>query len=450
MATEDIMNMALLSRALGSGSTKSNIASLFGLDPNIIAQQQAQQALQGSQQTAMQYAQLSPMQQAQYAIFQGGAGATGGLLSAVGPESAQVTRAKQINAFKQILADNKITMDTPEGIKAAAALAAQNGLPEIAAELANTSMTMAKTQADITKSLQPGTESERNRAFLVGIDTALSQGKQVAPEALRQAALIVQAELKPKSYFQDGQLVTVRGESPLPQLPALSQVLSGGKFVQQAPQTQLPTGVQPTIPQGQGVTQQVAPGITATPVLPQKLDAGTIKELGAIDADIVKIDDSIKNIGEVKSTINNLDLGLLQNTGRNIQSFLGINTKDRLAFDKAQRTVQQQANNLLLLAKGVQTEGDAKRAYDTIMNPDTWKNADALQAAFNDLETTITATKDALAVKRNTLQSGGKTEAPKATNRPKAAREDAFAKLKAANPNKSDAVLNNWLDKQGY
>lgn len=116
-------------------TSRSIVGSLFGLSPELVSQQQAQQNLQGSQATAMQYAQLDPMQRAQYAMFQGASGAASGLMGAIGPESAAVQRAKQEAAFKDEMAKQGISLDSPQGYIAAAKLAMGMNLPDLAAKL---------------------------------------------------------------------------------------------------------------------------------------------------------------------------------------------------------------------------------------------------------------------------------------------------------------------------
>ena len=421
------------------------VSGLFGITPNDVYDAYAAQ----DRRAAVDL--MNNPTLAQMGIYYGsqiGSGLGRGVASLLGAEDPRLQQAKIMAEAQQ----QNFDTTSPEGLQQLAQFFVQRGQPGLASQVAQQAQEIKKLYAEeqlkkaqAVKALQEpqGTEAERNRNFLIQVEQKLARGEDVPQEAKNQAALILQEMSKPKSFFDpsSGQMITQPGLNPLQSLPNLSNNLLGNK--QTTPQSG-------QISNQQGVSTSLPGGIQTTQVTQPKMDAGTIKELGALDADIIKIDDSLKNIRSVKNTINSLDLGLLQNTGRSIQSILGVNTKDRLAFDKAQRTVQQQANNLLLLAKGVQTEGDAKRAYETIMNPDTWKNTDALQAAFNDLETITSATKEALAVKRNTLQSGGRTEAPKASNKPKASRSEAFAKLKAANPNKSDAAINNWLDKQGY
>lgn len=130
-------------------STKSIVGTLFGTSPDVLASQIGQQNLANTQQTAMAYAQMDPMQRAQYAMFQGAAGGTGGLLQAVGAENPQITRAKQSAALQQQI--SQLPLDTVEGQKQAMDIALQAGRPEIAIQLRDVFLKQGKTQADIEK-----------------------------------------------------------------------------------------------------------------------------------------------------------------------------------------------------------------------------------------------------------------------------------------------------------
>lgn len=157
-----------LSDLLGgdTGTTsKSLVGSLFGLPPELVQQQQAQSALQNSQNTAMAYAQMDPMQRAQYAMFQGASGATGGLMGAFGPESAAVQRAKQEAILKQAMTENNITLDNPQGFAQAAQLAMQMNLPDIAAKfgMAGAQLDKEMAQAQKARMVEPKTQAEIDR-----------------------------------------------------------------------------------------------------------------------------------------------------------------------------------------------------------------------------------------------------------------------------------------------
>lgn len=159
--------MASLFDMLGSDreTSKNIVGSLFGLSPDLVAQQQAMGNLQSSQNTAMQYAQLNPMQRAQYAMFQGASGAAGGLMGAIGPESAAVQKAKQEAMLKDAMSKQGISLDTPQGYMTGAKLALDMGLPDVAAKLGMAGAQLDKQLADAEKARRISAGDQRNNAI---------------------------------------------------------------------------------------------------------------------------------------------------------------------------------------------------------------------------------------------------------------------------------------------
>ena len=186
--------MASLFDLLGGDkeTSKSIVGSLFGLTPELVAQQQAQSNLQASQNTALQYAQMDPMQRAQYAMFQGASGAAGGLMGALGTESAQVQRAKQEMALRQAIADKGISLDNPKGYMEASKLAMGMGLTDIAAK-----MGMAGAQLD--RELATA-ESKRQEKLTTAARQLQEAGYvQGSPEFIAKMREIVQADITGKA-----------------------------------------------------------------------------------------------------------------------------------------------------------------------------------------------------------------------------------------------------------
>lgn len=70
-----------------------------------------------------------------------------------------------------------------------------------------------------------------------------------------------------------------------------------------------------------------------------------------------------------------LDLGLANNHVSRIRNFIGASTQKSRNYSSFQKTLGNVVNTLLLSAKGTQTEGDAKRAAELIMdNPNDNQN----------------------------------------------------------------------------
>jgi len=63
-----------------------------------------------------------------------------------------------------------------------------------------------------------------------------------------------------------------------------------------------------------------------------------------------------------------LDLGLVKNMTSDLANSLGNSTPESRSYNDLKSYLEELVNNKLLIAKGVQTEGDAKRARDTILN----------------------------------------------------------------------------------
>lgn len=191
----------------------------------------------------------------------------------------------------------------------------------------------------------------------------------------------------------------------------------------------------------------------AKPGKPEKeLPASLVAKAADLDTKISSLNSSVSKLSAIGSRINGLDLGLIQNYARGGQAWLGINTKDRVDFDSVRRTALQEANNLLLLAKGTQTEGDAQRARDQIADENTWKNKAALKSAFQELRDTHASTLNALKAGRNTLVSQGKGAMPtEAPAQPAGGDNEAkIAKFMSANPNKSREQVVNYMKQKGF
>ena len=189
----------------------------------------------------------------------------------------------------------------------------------------------------------------------------------------------------------------------------------------------------------------------------KELPASLVAKAADLDTKISSLGSSVAKIDAIGSRINGLDLGLIQNFARGGQAWLGINTKDRIDFDATRRVALQEANNLLLLAKGTQTEGDAQRARDQIADDNTWKNKEALKAAFADLKDTHQSALKALEASRSTITSKGKSPAPTAapTTTPKTPavggdNEAKIAKFMVANPKMSREQVVSNMKRMGF
>lgn len=360
--------------------------SVMGLftDPYQLAQQQSA----GVDQRAAQFAQMTPMQQAQYGIYGGASRLAGGVAGLMGAEDPQMKLAA---ARQQIL--RNVDQTDPNAIATAAQQLAQMGDQQGAMQLAELSRSAALKKAQADKAMRTAastTVSERNREMIANAEIKLSKGEKLTAEEEARVRWLVGQENKPK-IFRDSETGQITQIDPIdlsssaPNLAALVGKSTAGK---------------------EGVA-----GMVST-TAPTKIAPSLRKETATVDEQMTALDTSVNKLVELTPKIENLNLGLYQNVERGVSGFLGKPTTDTKEFKQLQREVRSQANNLLLLAKGTQTEGDAQRAKDQIADEDTWKNKELLTSAFEDLARTLAGTKQALQAKRQTLTSTGIPEVP--------------------------------------
>jgi hypothetical protein len=374
--------------------------SIMGLftTPEQYQQAQSEAALN----RGVQLAQLDPLQAARAQLYQGGYQLGGALGSALGAQDPQL----KLQTMRQQAVQGMDPTDPESIMQAAQRLASFD--PANASRLAEMSRAAALKKAQTDKAMRTAgatTVSERNREMIANAEIKLAKKETLSPEEEARVRWLIGQENKPK-IFRDadtGQITTIEPidlMSSAPNLAALvgkqaAQPSTEGGAASTAPATTT------TAPTTRGVTGT----ITTTPAT--RLPSSIQKEVGTVDEQMTTLDTSIKKITALTPKIENLNLGLYQNVERGVSAFLGKPTADTKEFKQLRRAVLEQANNLLLLAKGTQTEGDAQRARDQIADEDTWKNRELLTSAFDDLKATLTNTQEALKAKRATLTSSG-------------------------------------------
>lgn len=357
-----------------------SILNLF-MDPIQLAQQQNA----GLNQRAAQFAQMDPMQRAQYSIYRGASNLGTGFAGLMGVEDP----ALQMQTMRSQVV-KQIDWTNPESIAQGAMRLQQAGDTLGARQVAEEGRAAALKKAQADKALRTAsstTVSERNREMIANAEIKLARGEQLSPEEEARVRWMIGQENKPKIFrdSETGEITTIEPIDLVTSAPNLA------KLVGKQASTTGATGVQGTV------------STTSATKLPSSIR----KEVGNVDEQMTSLDTSINKLTALTPKINNLDLGLYQNIERGVSGFLGKPTKDTVEFKQLRRAVLEQANNLLLLAKGTQTEGDAQRARDQIADEDTWKNKELLTSAFDDLKTTLSSTKAALNAKRTTLTSPG-------------------------------------------
>lgn len=364
--------------------------SILGLFTTPEQYQQAQN--EAALARGVQLAQLDPFQRASAQLYQGGYMAGGVLGQALGAQDPVLQmQTMRTNVAKQIDWTN------PESIAQGASSLMQAGDTLGARQLAEEGRAAALKKAQTERAMRntnATTVSERNREMIASAEMKLAKGEKLSPEEESRVRWLVAQENKPK-IFRDsdtGEITTIEPIDLMAAAPNLA-ALVGRQAAQPSEQgmARTPTGVTGTV--------------TTTPAT--KLPASIKKEVGTVDEQLTTLASSVNKLTALTPKINNLNLGLFQNIERGVSGFLGKPTEDTKEFKQLRREVLAQANNLLLLAKGVQTEGDAQRAKDQIADEDTWKNKELLTSAFDDLKTTLQNTQEALKAKRATLTSPG-------------------------------------------
>lgn len=368
--------------------------SLAGLFGSPLSQQQLQNQL--IEQRAAQMADMNLGQMGAFLGYKGGAQLGQGIGSLFGQDVTDPTvrRATQLRQLAQ-----GIDVQTTAGLEEYAKRLQANGFTEEAARLGQQIVARKKEESIAEKNLRSRegatTVSERNRSVIRQAEVKLAGGEALTPQEEAQVRWLVAQETKPK-IFRDsdtGEIVTVEPIDIGTAAPNIAKMLGMG-------------GAKPK--EGAAPTEGApAAGVKVTTTPQTKLPASIKKEVATTEEQISVIDSSITKINKLIPDINSLDLGLLQNIERAGRAFIGRPTADTKKFNELKRAVLEQANNLLLLAKGTQTEGDAQRARDQIADDNTWKNRDLLTGAMDDLVNTLGNTKKALQAKKTTLVSPG-------------------------------------------
>lgn len=98
-----------------------------------------------------------------------------------------------------------------------------------------------------------------------------------------------------------------------------------------------------------------------------KLPIGALKMVDEATQAINTSQETLALVSDAKALVdtNRVNLGAVANLEAQGRNALGISDPNSRAFASLQQTLEKLRNNYLLLAKGVQTEGDAQRAWDS-------------------------------------------------------------------------------------
>lgn len=115
---------------------------------------------------------------------------------------------------------------------------------------------------------------------------------------------------------------------------------------------------------------------------PSKLSDKALVQVNEASTQLSQANQSYKNVGNLVLALKSgkLDLSASNIVGSKARSALGLTNENDLAINKFQTTLNQAANDVLMAAKGTQTDGDAKRAVETIIANPPRDNQSAMQA----------------------------------------------------------------------
>lgn len=162
-------------------------------------------------------------------------------------------------------------------------------------------------------------------------------------------------------------------------------------------------------------------------VAPEKLGEGTIKEIATaeknntiLNSTNVKLDSWLKDVEEGK-----IQFGLGTRIGAQAERITGKQSANTQKLDSLNKFLENERNNILMAAKGTQTEGDAQRAMNQIMNNTDFNNPESVAQALRDLksykETQIQGNNVFIESMRGTRKLGGAPSQPKSPVVPTAA-----------------------------
>lgn len=137
-------------------------------------------------------------------------------------------------------------------------------------------------------------------------------------------------------------------------------------------------------------------GKQLTSAKPQKLDAKSMSAVHNLEQEVVNIRHSANSINKALNDLQSgkLKLGLMNNAINAGKNAVGSSNQESLAYEHLQTTVKDAVNQILQMAKGTQTEGDAQRAAAVILSK--W--------GTNDTKTVIQALQKLQRISQQTIQ----------------------------------------------
>lgn len=350
------------------------VGSLFGVDPAML-EQQKQRTLANQ---AFQFANLSPQEQSQYGAFLGGGMLARGAASLLGAEDPEM---KRVSSIQQLAGQFDLT--NADGMRQFAR-ALQSVAPNEAMmaakradELEQSSLSREKTAADIKRTEGAAAKAELSAAQEEKLRAELSA---LGPNATEQQVLSI---------------VTKYG-SPDKILQVLTQS------------------------QDRRAKITAAAVSKAEKTADKDLPAGTVKEIATaerVNNTLNRTNTTLdKYISEVDD--NKIEFNLGRNIAGWVQRGTGKQDENTLKQVSLKKFLENERNNILLAAKGTQTEGDANRAMSQIFDRTDWTSNAAVSQALSDLKEYKNSQIDSNNVFISSLRGGGLPVSPAAPRTP--------------------------------
>lgn len=377
------------------------VAGLFGLNPQMYAEQQRRSALQ----EGIDLAKLTPGEAGAAMTYAGAKGFAGALGGAMGIQDPQMLKMSQRNQLLQ-----QLDLTDINSLVATAKQAANLGDAEFAVGLIDRAKSMQESQSKIAlqqsqvlKNLQPqkGTGEERYIDILKNVENKLRAGETPTLSELSNANMAGQIMAKPRSYTDptSGQLTTVQGTDPSKAFP-----LAYKEMARLTPES-----------------VSTAPKVDVQQVSAGNLPASSQQEIATIEASLKRIENTSPQLDEFSKLLKSGDVKF--NAAANTFDFLGAivppifggaEVGNQVKKDEFTRAFTERVNTVLNNAKGVQARDDAKRAEQQIASPTTFLSSERMQGAIDYLKKAEAGYKEELEVRRNSLQRQGKPETPTA------------------------------------
>lgn len=346
------------------------VGGLFGVDPSML-EQQKQRTLANQ---AFQFANLSPQEQSQYGAYLGGGMLARGAANLLGAEDPEMRKASQIQQLSSQfdLASSTGMRDFARALQPIAPNEAMMAVKR-ADEMETSSLGRQKTTADIQRAEGVAAKAELSAAQEEKLRAELSA---LGPNATEQQILSV----------------VTRYGSPDKILQVLTQSQDRRAQITAA---------------AVGKAQKAAD---------KDLPAGTVKEIATAERTnntLTRTNTTLdKYISEVNE--NKIEFNLGKNIAGWVQRGTGKQDENTLKQVSLKKFLENERNNILLSAKGTQTEGDANRAMSQIFDRTDWTSNVAVSQALSDLKDYKNSQIDSNNVFVSSLRGGGLPVSPAA------------------------------------